>query len=86
VRRNVGGEERKRVFRQMEWYYVWLPPLLLVLFAVLGGLLLAWIVPMRGVELRLRWAVITLLLVLIPLVGRSVRRIGRREHQPPTVD
>jgi len=86
MRRNAGGEERKQLFRRMEWYYVWLPPLLLVVFAVLGGLLLAWIVPVRGVDLWLRWAVITALLVLIPLVGRSVMRIGKRENLPPKAD
>jgi hypothetical protein len=69
----------------MEWFYVWMPPLMIVALAAGGGLLIAWILPVRGVSLWLRWAVVAALLVLIPLVGRSAWRIGRREtHHPDT--
>jgi hypothetical protein len=69
----------------MGLFYVWLPALLLVVLTVLGGLLVAWLVPLRGVDLWVRWVVISAILLLVPLIGRSLRRIGRHDSHNPDI-
>lgn len=48
-------EQRGRVFRRMEWFYVYLPPLLLGLVLLAGGALLAWGVRIGDTPFWQRW-------------------------------
>jgi hypothetical protein len=50
-----GEEQRRRVFRQMAWTFVYLPPLLVALFALTGGALLALFVPFPFTAYAARW-------------------------------
>lgn len=52
----------------MEWIYVYLPPLLIGWVGIVGGALLAWLVPLGGTEFWQRWLGASLFLVLAPLV------------------
>lgn len=60
-------EKRRRLFRQMEWTFVWGPALLTALVAVIGGALLAWVFPLPGTTFRERWLYIVLIVVGLPL-------------------
>jgi uncharacterized membrane protein len=48
-------EERRRLFRRMEWVFVYLPPLLAVLAGTAGGAVLAWLVRIEGTTYAQRW-------------------------------
>jgi len=64
-RRDV-DEERRRLFRRMEWVYVYAPPLLALVIAVFGAAFLAWAVDLDGTTFLGRWALGVLLLLGIP--------------------
>lgn len=71
-------EERRRLFRQMEWVFVYGPPLLAVFFAVFGAAFLAWLVPLPGTEFWHRWLALVLILLGIPLAWQGVQWLRRK--------
>lgn len=56
-------EERRRLFRRMEWVFVWGPPLLAVFVGVFGGAFLAWLLRIGGTTFAQRWIGATVLLL-----------------------
>ncbi|HET7276098.1 MAG TPA: hypothetical protein VFI91_13095 [Longimicrobiaceae bacterium] len=73
-------DERRRVFRRMAWYYVYLPPVLAVLIAALGAALVAWLAPVEGTSFWGRWSVIVLIVLGIPTAWQLYkRRSGKQE-------
>jgi hypothetical protein len=65
-------EERRRIFRRMEWAFVWAPPLIALLFGVSGSAVLAFLVPIAGVGFYARWAMFVLLVLVVPTLGYLV--------------
>jgi hypothetical protein len=62
-RRNDSDEERRRLFRRMEWVFVWAPPLLALFVGVFGGAFLAWLLPIGGTTYTQRWIAASVLLL-----------------------
>ncbi len=63
-------EERRRVLRRMEWFFVYLPPLLAALIAGLGAALVAWLAPIGDTTFWERWAVIVLIVLGVPIAWK----------------
>jgi ABC-type uncharacterized transport system permease subunit len=63
ARRPPPAEERRRLFRRMEWVFVWLPPLLAVFIGVFGAAFLAWFFRIHGTTFAQRWVGGTVLLL-----------------------
>lgn len=76
-RRSV-DEERRRIFRRMEWTFVYAPPTLAVLVAVFGSAFLAWAVDVDGIGFWGRWAVGVLVLLVLPALVYWIR--SRRDR------
>jgi hypothetical protein len=55
-------EERRRLFRRMEWVFVYAPPLLALFVGVFGGAFLAWLLPLGGTYTQ-RWIGASVLLL-----------------------
>ncbi len=71
-------EERRQLFRRMEWLYVWAPPLMILLVASSGAAVVAWILPITGVGFWGRWAIVFAVVILGPLLVYLIRsRLGR---------
>lgn len=71
------ADERRRVFRRMEWTFVFAPPLLALFFAGFGAAFLAWLVPIPGTSFWGRWLIVVLLVLGIPTAGHLIRRARR---------
>ena len=66
-------EDRRKLFLRMEWVYVYAPPLLAVLIAVVGALALALFVPLEGTNFLGRWAMGVGLLLGVPAIAYAVK-------------
>ena len=62
-RRTPPDEERRKLFRRMEWVFVWAPPLIAAFIGIFGGAFLAWFFRVHGTTFAQRWAGATLLLL-----------------------
>ena len=71
--RRAPDEERRRLFRRMEWVFVYGPPLLLFFVGASSSLLLAWLVPVPGLQFRAKWLIGMLLIVGLPVVAYVIR-------------
>lgn len=72
-------EERRRIFRRMEWVFVYGPPALALFIAIFGAAFLAIFVPIPGTNFWGRWAIGVGLLLVVPTVGYLVKnRLERR--------
>ena len=67
-RRPPSDEERRRLFRRMEWVFVYAPPVLAVFVGVFGAAFLAWAVDVPGTNFRGRWALGTIALLVLPAI------------------
>jgi hypothetical protein len=47
--------ERQKLFRRMEWVFVYAPPLLALMVGTAGGAFLAWFVRIEGTSFATRW-------------------------------
>jgi hypothetical protein len=68
-------EERRRLFRRMEWFFVFGPPLLALFIAVFGAWFIAWLIAVPGTTFWGRWLIVFLILVGIPLAGHLIQRM-----------
>jgi hypothetical protein len=66
-------ERRRRLFRRMEWVFVYAPPLLAVAIALGVGAFLAWFVRIEGTTFLLRWGMGVGLILGLPLIAYLVR-------------
>ena len=66
-------EERRRLFRRMEWVFVYGPPLLLLFVGASSSLLLAWLVPVPGLQFWAKWLIGMLLIVGLPVAAYLIR-------------
>lgn len=71
-------QERRKLFRRMEWVFVYAPPLLAVFIAVFGGLFLAFFVPLEGTTMLGRWALAVLVILVLPALGYWVKERLRK--------
>jgi hypothetical protein len=62
-------EERRKLFRRMEWVFVYAPPLLILLVAGSGATLLAWIIPVGTLGFWTKWLIGVVLLIGLPLLA-----------------
>ncbi|HEX5521668.1 MAG TPA: hypothetical protein VFX29_08210 [Longimicrobiaceae bacterium] len=76
--RGLPDEDRRRILRRMEWTFVWLPPLLLVLVTAAGSALIAWMAPVAGTTFLGRWAFVAALVLAVPVLGMLIRRLFRK--------
>jgi hypothetical protein len=74
----VNDRERRKLFRRMEWVLVYAPPLLAVFFAVFGGFFIAAIAPIPGTTFWGRWALVVLIVLVIPAIVYTARAILKR--------
>jgi hypothetical protein len=70
-------EERRRLFRRMEWVFVFGPPLVALFIAAFGATFIAWLVPLPGTSFWGRWAIVVLIILGLPLIWYLIQR--RRE-------
>jgi hypothetical protein len=68
-------EERRRLFRRMEWLFVFGPPIAALFIAVFGALFIAWLLPLGGTTFWGRWLIVFLILIGIPLLGHLIQRL-----------
>lgn len=80
-RRRDVDEERRRVFRRMEWIFVYGPPIVAVLVAGGTGWLIAWLVRVSGTSFYGRWLIVTVLLLAIPAAGQLLLSRWRNRHR-----
>ncbi len=73
TRRGNPDGERRKLFRRMEWIYVYAPPLLAALVGIVGGLALAFLIPIEGMSFRVRWVLAVGLLLGVPTIVYLVR-------------
>lgn len=71
-------KERRKLFRRMEWVFVYAPPLLAIFIAVFGGLFLAFFVPLDGTTLMGRWALAVLVILVLPALAYWVKERLRK--------
>lgn len=71
-------EERRKLFRRMEWVYVWAPPLLILLVGGSAGALVAWALPVYGIGFWTRWLIAFVVIVGLPLIAWLVHDRLRR--------
>lgn len=76
--RRPDPEEQRKLFRRMEWVFVWAPPLLIVAIAASAAALLAWLVPLGGLGFWTKWAIAAALMIALPLLAYLVREWLRR--------
>ena len=77
-RRGDPEQERRKLFRRMEWVFVYAPPLLAIFMAVFGGLFLAFVVPLEGTTFLGRWALAVLVTLVLPTLAYLVKeRLGK---------
>jgi hypothetical protein len=76
--RGLPDEDRRRILRRMEWTFVWLPPLLLVVVTAAGSALIAWMAPVAGTTFLGRWAFVAALVLAVPVLGMLIRRLFRK--------
>jgi hypothetical protein len=76
--RGLPDEDRRRIMRRMEWTFVWLPPLLLVVVTAAGSALIAWMAPVAGTTFLGRWAFVAALVLAVPVLGMLIRRLYRK--------
>lgn len=70
--------DRRRVFRRMEWLYVWGPPAAAVLTAAGASAILAAFVPLEGITFWGRWGLGMLILLVAPVVVYIARELLNR--------
>jgi cobalamin biosynthesis protein CobD/CbiB len=68
-------DERRRLFRRMEWTFVYGPPLIALFIAVFGAMFIAWLVAIPGTTFWLRWIVLVLVLLGIPIAWQVIQRM-----------
>jgi hypothetical protein len=68
-------EERRRLFRRMEWVFVFGPPLAAVFIAGFGAAFVAWLIHIPGTTFWGRWAILVALILGLPLLWHGARRI-----------
>lgn len=73
-------EERRRLFKHLEWLFVIAPPLIAVAVAVGTGAFLAWFFRVEGTTFYGRWAAASALLILGPLLAYGVRALWERRR------
>lgn len=66
--------ERRRLFRQMRWIYVYLPPILLLIAAGIGALMLAAVSAGTGLEFRERLGASALFIIAATALILIVQR------------
>jgi hypothetical protein len=65
--------ERRKLFRRMEWVYVYAPPLLILFIGGFGSVFLAWLVPLPGLGFWARWALAMMIVVGLPVLAYVIR-------------
>jgi hypothetical protein len=70
-----GDEDRRRLFRKMEWVFVVAPPVLAVFIAGFGAAFIAWLIQIPGTTFWGRWAILVALILGVPLLWHGVRRV-----------
>jgi len=78
ARRVPDPDERRRLFRKMEWVFVYAPPVLIVLVGGFASAFLAWLVPVRGVGFWGKWSFAMGVVVGIPLFAYVIRAWWKR--------
>jgi hypothetical protein len=68
-----GDAERRKIFRRIEWVFVYAPPILAVVFACFGAAFLAFFIPLPGTTFWGRWAIAILVILVIPAVVYFLR-------------
>lgn len=68
-------EERRRLFRRMEWAFVFAPPLIAAFVAGFGALFIAWLLPVPGTTFWGRWGIVVGIVLGIPIAWHLILRL-----------
>jgi hypothetical protein len=71
-------EEQRRLFRRMEWVYVYAPPLLILMVGGSTAAFVAWLLPVWGLGFWTRWLIAFALIVGLPGIAYTIRAFIRR--------
>ncbi|MEX0912032.1 MAG: hypothetical protein WD737_05015 [Gemmatimonadota bacterium] len=71
-------QQRRKLFRRMEWAFVYAPPLLALFIAAFGGLFLAAVVPLEGTTFWGRWALAVFIILVLPAVAYLLHTLIKR--------
>jgi hypothetical protein len=78
--RHERDHDRRRLFRKMEWVFVYLPPLLAVFIAAFGAAFLAWLAPVAGTTFWERWLLVVGIVLGVPLALYTLREYWQRRR------
>ena len=70
--------ERQKLFRRMEWVFVYAPPILAAFIGIFGGLFIAFFVPIEGTTFFGRWVLAVLVILVLPGIAYYVREALKR--------
>jgi hypothetical protein len=68
-------DERRRLFRRMEWVFVVAPPILAIFVAGFGAAFIAWLIAIPGTTFWGRWMVLVAIILGIPLLWLGIRSV-----------
>jgi membrane-anchored protein YejM (alkaline phosphatase superfamily) len=73
-------EERRKVFRQISWAFVYAPPILAAFIGVFGAAFLAFFVPVPNTNFWGRWALGVVVILVLPALAYWLkeRGVGRK--------
>ena len=71
--RRPDPDEQRKLFRRMEWVFVWAPPLLILLLSGSAAALLAWLIPLAGLGFWAKWFLGVLNMAGVPLLAYALR-------------
>lgn len=66
-------DQRRKLFQQLSWVYVYGPPILAVLVGCIGGLIAAILIPIDGTTLFTRWLMAVGVILVLPAVVYYIR-------------
>jgi hypothetical protein len=78
VKHGPHDAERRKIFRRIEWVFVYIPPLLALAFAAFGSLFLAFVVPIPGTTFWGRWLLAMAVILVLPTVAYLARSLYRK--------
>lgn len=76
--RTPDPEERRKLFRRMEWVFVYAPPLLILFLGGSSAALLAWLAPLPGMGFWAKWLIFVILIIGLPGIAYAIRQWLRR--------
>lgn len=73
-------ERRRKLFKQMDWLFVILPPLLAMFVGAVGGFFVALVIPIPETSFWGRWLIGFVGILGIPTIGYGLKLLFERNR------